>query len=60
MTMYKKPSIQILTVYAWIALVMPCVVFSVQGRSSPQKDFVTVEGDFNGKLIQIITDSAND
>jgi tetratricopeptide (TPR) repeat protein len=58
--MYKKPSIQILTVYAWIALVMPCVVFSVQGRSSPQKDFVTVEGDFNGKLIQIITDSAND
>jgi tetratricopeptide (TPR) repeat protein len=59
MNMYKKSSIQILAICVWIALVMPCTVFSVQVRSSPQKNFVTVEGDFNDNLIQIISDNAN-
>jgi tetratricopeptide (TPR) repeat protein len=59
MIMYKKPGIQILAVYVWIALVMPCAVLSARVRSSPQNDFVTVEGDFNDNLIQIISDNAN-
>ncbi len=58
--MYKKSRHQILAVYVCIALVMPCAVLSVQVRALPQKNFVTVEGDFNDKLIQIISDNAND
>ena len=57
--MYKKPGKQSLAAYIRIAVVVLCAVLSLQVWASRRSNLVTVEGDFSDKLIQIISDNAN-
>jgi len=59
MTMYKKLNHQALTRCALLALMLLCPGFSTREQEQHEATFVTVEGDFNDKLIQIVFDNAN-
>lgn len=58
--MYRKPNYRAVIPYGRIVLVILCAVLCAWVRALPQDNSVTVEGNFDDKLIQIISGNAND
>jgi tetratricopeptide (TPR) repeat protein len=56
--MYKKLNRQALIKYALLSSMLLCPGFSARERQRHEATIITVEGDFNDKLIQIVHDNA--